>query len=217
VLTRAAKLNGNGHDPPSEIAADDDLDADAEPSGDACLARTEGQRLLLAVSGSLQQIGSSIGATKQAVALWRTGARTPEERWRRKLYAVHRIPLDAWDRVPNSAPAVEWFPDTEGREPSALEDCTRLLALLRSQLNRPDLLARERTQLGDAFARALAQKERLEKAREMTETRTIREHPEWKRLKRLIIEALLLYPEAARAVETAIMTVLGEEAPELVH
>jgi transcriptional regulator with XRE-family HTH domain len=181
----------------------------------ASVARSEGHRLLMGVTGSLQQIADAIGASKQAIAWWRTGARIPEERWRIKLQARYSIPPEAWDRVPGDAPApVEWFPVT-GREPSALEDCTRLLALLRSQLNRADLLGRERVQLGDAFARALAQKERLEKAREMLEARTVREHPEWRRLKRLIIDALLPHPAASKAVEEAILRVLGDEAAEI--
>jgi hypothetical protein len=73
------------------------------------------------------------------------------------------------------------------------------------------LLGRERVQLGDAFARALTQKERLERAREMLEARTIKEHPEWQRLKRLVIAALLPFPQASKAVEAAILRVLGEE------
>lgn len=180
----------------------------AEP--EAKPVRTEGQRLLQLVTGSLQTIGESIGATKQAVALWRDGARTPEEKWRRKLHALFDIPPDAWDRAPGEASSVD-TDDDDGRDISALEDVNRLIRLLREQLRRPGILARERVQLADAFARALAQKERLERAREMSEDRTIREHPKWQRLKATIIEALLPHPEAARAVEAAILRVLGEE------
>ena len=190
---------------------------DAVPELEAAsVARSEGHRMLMGVTGSLQQIADAIGASKQAVAWWRTGARIPEERWRVKLQARYSIPPDAWDRLPGDGPVarVEWFP-SEDLEPSALDDCNRLLKLLRAQLNRPDLLGRERVQLGDAFARALSQKERLEKAREMLEARTIREHPEWRRLKRLIIDALLPHPAASKAVEEAILRVLGDEAAEL--
>lgn len=173
--------------------------------------RTEGQRLLQLVTGSLQQIGESIGATKQAVALWRDGARVPEERWRRKLHAAFDIPPDAWGRVPGEAePEPEPEPD-DGREPSALDDVARLLKILREQLRKPTLLARERAQLADAFARALAQKERLERAREMLEDRVIRDHPKWQRLKAVIIEALIPHPLAARDVEAAIARVLADE------
>lgn len=197
------------------VAKDADSDAELEREA-ARIARSEGQRLLMAVPGSLQQIGDAIGATKQAVALWKTGSRIPEERWRLKLQARYEIPLESWDRAPGTSGErkVEWFP-TDGTEPNALDDCNRLLALLRSQLNRDNLIGRERIQLGDAFSRALAQKERLERAREMLETRTIRDHAEWKRLKRVIIAALLPFPEASKAVEAAILDVLGDDAAEL--
>jgi hypothetical protein len=197
----------------------DDTSTPLEPDVDkrpAKKVRSEGQRLLMLVPGSLQQIGDSIGATKQAVALWRDGARVPEEKWRRKLHALYDILPDAWGYGPGEAPVDE--PDEPPaepqleREPTALEDVSRLLSLLRTQLNRPNLLARERAQLGDAFARALTQKERLERAREMLEDRVIREHPQWQRLKNEIIAALIPHPEAARDVEAAIARVLAADA-----
>jgi hypothetical protein len=46
----------------------------------------------------------------------------------------------------------------------------------------------------------------------MVEPRTIKEHVEWRRLKRLIIDALLPHPAASKAVEAAILRVLGEDA-----
>src|SRR4051812_20128972 len=65
--------------------------------------RTDGQRLLASVRGSTQLIGDSIGATKQAVSLWRTGARVPDEMLRRKLHTEFRIPPTAWDVAPQSS------------------------------------------------------------------------------------------------------------------
>jgi transcriptional regulator with XRE-family HTH domain len=176
----------------------------------------------------MQQIATAIGVTKAAATSWRSGTRIPEASHRRRLCARYAIPAESWDRVTGNAPPVPpptptsepagatapaWFPDA-GEAASPLDDCNRLLALLRSQLNRPDLIGRERVQLGDAFSRALAQKERLERARETLEARTIREHPEWKRMKRLLIKALIPYPEAAQAVEAAILSVLGADAAE---
>jgi transcriptional regulator with XRE-family HTH domain len=195
----------------------------------ARIARTHGQELLLAVPDTMQQIATAIGVTKAAATSWRSGTRIPEASHRRRLCARYAIPAESWDRATVGAPplppppptppsssepaAAAWFPDA-GDAASPLDDCNRLLALLRSQLNRTDLIGRERVQLGDAFSRALAQKERLERARETLEARTIREHPEWRRMKQLIIKALLPHPEAAQAVEAAILSVLGAESAE---
>lgn len=99
----------------------------------------------------------------------------------------------------------------EGEPPTALEDYNRLLRALRHQLDRPGLVARERVQVADAFSRALAHKERLERGRDLVEPRVIKDHPKWKELKAAIITALLDFPEAARAVEAAVTRVLGAE------
>jgi transcriptional regulator with XRE-family HTH domain len=215
--TKAVVAGDRVEPPPAPLDA---VELEPEPEREpARIARSEGQELLLAVPDSLQQVSDAIGITRAAVSLWRNGARVPEETHRRKLYARYSIPPASWDRVPgdmppsSSEPAAAWFPDA-GDAASPLDDCNRLLALLRSQLNRTDLIGRERVQLGDAFSRALAQKERLERARETLEARTIREHPEWRRMKRLMIKALIPYPEAAQAVEAAILAVLGDETAE---
>ena len=94
---------------------------------------------------------------------------------------------------------------------SVLDDYDALLSQLRKQLSRQNLPSRERIQISDAFSRALAHKERLERSREMIEARTIKDHPKWKELKAAIIGALLEHPAAARDVEVAITRVLGEE------
>ncbi len=181
--------------------------------------RTEGQRLLLAVPGSLELIGDSIGATKQAVALWRSGARAPGPQWRRAMHERFGIPPEAWGRTPlpdgwtPSAPTRFTAPLADDAEPTPLDDVRRLLRSLREQLEQPNLLARERAQLSDAFAKALAQRERLEQARAMSEQRTVAEHPGWKRLRDVIIAALEQHPEAMRAVGAAIQRELGDEQP----
>jgi hypothetical protein len=199
----------------AELDADDADELDAEAAA-APTIRTEGQRLLLAVPGTLELIGDSIGATRQAVLLWRQGARLPGPQWRRSIHERFGIPPEAWGRTP-LAPGETLQPlrfddgPGDGPEPSALDDVARLLRLLRRQLDQPGLLARERAQYADAFARALAQKERIERERAMLEDRTIREHPKWKRLRTAIIDALIPHPEAARDVEAAIARVLGQE------
>lgn len=207
-----ARVDAENIPSPAELS-----DAAAAPPS----IRTEGQRLLLAVPGSLELIGDSIGATKQAVSLWRAGHRAPGPQWRRAMHERLGIPPEAWARTPlpdgwtPSAPTRFTDPlDDAAPEPSPLDDVRRLLRSLREQLEQPNLLARERAQLSDAFAKALAQRERLEQARAMSEPRTIAEHPGWRRLRDAIIGALARHPDAMRDVGAAIQRELGNDERE---
>jgi transcriptional regulator with XRE-family HTH domain len=177
--------------------------------------RSEGQRLLQLVPGSLAQIGEACGTSKQAVKMWRDGVRTPEPRFRRALGDAYKIPPASWDRVPSSY-ATGDEEDDQGDdgapEPTVLEDSARRLKRLRRALADKSLLPREHIALDEAFSRALAMKAKFERDAAMLETRTIREHSEWKRLKRIIIEALIAHPAASKAVEEAITRVLGDDA-----
>lgn len=190
-------------------------------------SRSEGQRLLRERPETHAAIGAAIGATKQAVCNWRNGDRVPDEKWRRKLYAAFDIPADAWGRLlavdgierkpkrvddeESDGDESEQESEEQEQEPSIMDDCDRLLKSIRKQLARPDLLAREHLQLSESFSRALQMKHRLERERETSEDRTIREHPKWRALKSAIIAALVPHPEAARAVEEAINRIIAEE------
>jgi len=198
---------------------DDELDDDGPaPAPEPLRApakpiRSEGQRMLLEIPGSLSQIGKAVGATKQSIAQWRDGLYVPDDRYRRALASHFGIPFGAWGaEEPDDDTDDDTDDDDEPDAGSAMRDYDRLIKLLRKQL-RPTakLTPRERAQLTDAFSRALAQKTRLERDREMLEDRTIREHPKWQRLKSAIIEALLPFPAAARAVEVVVLRLLGEE------
>lgn len=174
--------------------------------------------MLLEVPGSLAQIGKAVGATKQSIAQWRDGLYVPDDRYRRALASHFGIPFSAWGagEPEGDEPDDELELDTADDEDldgtaSALRDYERLIKLLRTQLGKGKLTPRERAQLTDAFSRALTQKTKLERDREMLEDRTIREHPKWQRLKKAIIEALLPHPAAARDVEAVVQRLLGEE------
>lgn len=170
--------------------------------------------MLREIPGSLATIGKAVGATKQSIAQWRDGVYVPDDRYRRALASHYGIPFSAWgvDEPPDEPEEEEEADDeVEGAEHSAMRDYERLIRLLRTQLKSVKLTPRERAQLTDAFSRALAQKTRLERDREMLEDRTIRDHPKWQRLKQAIITALLPHPAAARDVEAVITRLLGEE------
>jgi transcriptional regulator with XRE-family HTH domain len=219
---RASTSRASSAEPDLEADELDDEELDDEPApapeplrAPAKPIRSEGQRMLLDVPGSLSQIGKAVGASKQSIAQWRDGLYVPDDRYRRALASHFGIPFSAWGAAEEPEPELELDDDTDDEElegtASALRDYERLIKLLRTQLKNGKLTPRERAQLTDAFSRALTQKTRLERDREMLEDRTIRDHPKWQRLKKAIIEALLPHPAAARDVEAAVQRILGED------
>lgn len=95
-------------------------------------------------------------------------------------------------------------PPPPARSTSTLESCLNVLDDIRGARADVQLLPSERIKLADAEARILTLRARLERAAELTEDRVVREHPEWQRLKRLILKALMPHPAALKDVTGAI-------------
>lgn len=200
-----------------------------EPELDAPVYRTEGQRLLCALTTSPSMIAREIGVVKGAVSNWRAGSFIPNDKQRRRLEELFGVPFASWERLPQGAlpPVAEDEPepraptppaaleplDTEplGPEPTVLEDCFRQLRWLRKQMERPDILQRERLALNDAFRKALKDKSRYELDAEMSENRMVRNHPAWQRFKPRLLAVLKRHPAAAREVADLLTELLGEE------
>jgi transcriptional regulator with XRE-family HTH domain len=189
----------------------DDDDEQVRP-----LRPSEAQRMFAALPGSLATIGKPLGATKQSVDQWRKGACVPEDRFRRAIASHYGIPFNAWGLDEPDEQADDDTDDDELGELTAdpLDEYRRLIKIVRKQLARGALTARERAQLTDSYTRTLGQMSRLEREREMLEARTIRDHAKWKVLKNAIITALLPHPAAARDVEAAITRVLSDESDD---
>ena len=119
------------------------------------------------------------------------------------LSVVPPPPLAPPTAEPPSAGDAPTF-DPSAPTPSTLDDCLALLAVLRRDRNRADLLPSERVKLSDSEARILALRGRLEAAAELSERRYVAGHPAWGRVKRAILVALEDHPEAAKAVAAAI-------------
>lgn len=177
----------------------------------ATVIRSEGQRLLLDIPGTLLAIARQLGSNApQTVLNWREGTTRPGERMRAQLYAVFGIPPDAWTRKPTGGvrPVGQVTPGAAGAPggppPSTLDDVLLLLDLARFDVAQPNLVAAERSRLLLATSRLLAQREQLERAAELAEDRYVREHPAWHRLRAAIVRALVPYPAAAKAVLDAL-------------
>jgi hypothetical protein len=174
----------------------------------AQLVRSEGQRLLRLVPGSLSEIAAAVRCqSKQSVLDWRNGRQVPGSRMRGALWAAYGIPAPSWDRMHgSSSPTVPSPPiRASGVAPSTLQDCLALLEVIRTARNQADLLPAERVKLADTEARILALRHRLEKEASMLEDAIVREHPAWQRLRRVLGKVLAAHPAAAKAVGDALL------------
>lgn len=176
--------------------------------------RSEGQRMLLHVTGSLAAIANEIGArSPQSVLDWRNGKRMPAIEARAAMQAAFGIPIEAWNRLPHTMDAAggedasaasPMMSDSNAPLPSTLDSCLRLLATIQRDSMTAGLLPAERVKLVDAEARILKLRADLEQRSELSEDRYVRDHPAWLRCKKIIAQALLPFPEAARAVADAL-------------
>lgn len=188
--------------------------------------RSEGQRLLCNVPGSLSAVANIVGTVKQSVGYWRTGEVTPNTKQRTKLEQHYGIAPLAWDQLPaTSRPPIE--PDDEdddqGEDDAVddeleeegdwdpIADQNALIRSIRKQLGRKDMLPRERMQQQDMLSKAVVRKSKLLRERELLEDRVIREHPKWLKLQNALLGALLKHPEARRDLEDVFHRLLEEE------
>lgn len=188
--------------------------------------RTEGQRLLLTVPGTLLGIAHEIAphVSAQNVLDWRNNGVRPRARQRALIFARYGIPVETWDQRPRLSepidppanefnrvqlapappPPAEPLPEPVIESTTALEDCMRLLAIIRRDRALPGIIPTERAKLVDAEAKLLKLRAELEGRAELSEDRYVREHPAWLRARSVISNTLKQYPEAARAVAEAL-------------
>lgn len=175
-------------------------------------ASTEGQRLLLAVPDSLSVVAGKVGCSKALAGYWRQGAKVPSPTMRAKLEAAYGIAPAAWELAPGAAPPEAAGPAAGDEEEPELEavgtDTLALtnaqLAEIRRALRNKGLSEAARSKKEDTYAKLLALKARLEREQELVEDRIVREHPMWRRIRERIVEAVRPYPDAAKAIVSAL-------------
>lgn len=80
----------------------------------------------------------------------------------------------------------------------------QLLRSLRAARNNPEILPNDRVKLATAETRAFTILEKMDKDNAMSEDRIIKNHPKWLKMRKTIGEALTPFPDAAKAVITAL-------------
>jgi transcriptional regulator with XRE-family HTH domain len=194
--------------------------------------QNEGQRLLVLSGLSLHNLAKACEVTSAAVVKWRKGTGLPRPMQRAKLFELYEIPIDSWLQPPNSqsdaivynasgatpeidrpdrerytgkeAVEIPPYPDAPHEDATTLEHMKHLLACIRHDKEHLKLTQAATSKLRADEQRALTLIARLEAQAEMQEDRFVRSHPEWKRLRDIILRALKPYPDASRAVLEAI-------------
>jgi hypothetical protein len=197
---------------------------------------TEGQRLLQATAADRGLTYAAIAADTEASSpvqpmSWLRGETRPNAAARARLFGAFGIPPRAWDVPPGAAfeeppppqlhaapqppTAAPPAPRERGPRPTTLEACLSVIDTLEDAAAMPNLIASERIKLAESLGRMLALRARLETQAERAEDRIVREHPEWQRLKRVIVRTLAAHPAALKDLTTA-LGALGEalDAPE---
>lgn len=165
--------------------------------------RTEGQRLLRAVGSSLSAIAKATGASKSTAGDWKSGNKIPSPALRAKLMDAYSIPVESWDQSPSGdpvAPKPASKATTKAEPATTLEEVMVLIEQARTQLARTNLVSSERVKLTDSVTRLLSLKHRLERDRDAMEDAIVRRHPLWQRIRTVLVETLVAFPDAAKAV-----------------
>jgi hypothetical protein len=154
-------------------------------------------------------ISGKLIASRNAINDWLHGAKRPARTMRARIRVIYGIPDDCWMRVPfTEDPPTPTQPDMppqrppidRASQPSTLDDCLDMLAALREQRRRSDLISSDRVKLADTEAKVLALRAKLELQVELQEDRLVRTHPAWLKMKRDLLRALKPYPDALEAV-----------------
>jgi transcriptional regulator with XRE-family HTH domain len=195
--------------------------AASEPADAADTAvRSEGQRLLRLVPGSLREIAARVNVkSRQTVLDWRDGRKVPGPGMRAALADAYGIPVPAWSQLPSRPSSSQASGTPAPRSPTppvatapvrTLEHCLALIADVQKERKVDGLVPAERIKLADAEGRLLSLRHRLEKEHDLLESRIVNEHPSWVRLRRTLVAALAKHPAAARDVMAAIEQLEGE-------
>jgi transcriptional regulator with XRE-family HTH domain len=167
--------------------------------------KTEGQRRLLQIIETEQNLAREIGCNPSAIGHWKRGRRTPNENQRHKIELLFGIPRRAWDIEPGAAiPSVESTPGKILDDLDTLEITKQQITAIREELESKSLTDAARAKLRDTLAKLLPLRARIERDQEMLEDRVVREHPAWLKLQQAILGALEKHPEALQDVLEAL-------------
>ena len=181
-----------------------------KPPPQAERPRSKGAVLLSRTGLTASEIAVELDVGETIVKYWRLGEKVPPLDKRRSLSKAYAIPVEAWDE-PASLAAVSPMPIMGDKVTEA--DIDRAAVQLFGVALYLTEKVRSCESVGDMAKVAAGANAYLEKSARMagisldvSEAKLLRT-PAWRRVHRAIFEALRPFPEAARAVGEAILTI----------
>lgn len=117
------------------------------------------------------------------------------------------------DEQPDASSA-SYTPVVMPKNASSLAHVDTMIEAVVQRMNDPRISTREHAAILDQWRKLMSMRIQAEARAALMEDATVRHHPKWRKLRDLIIDALLPYPDAARAVESAIQRAIGDESAD---
>lgn len=158
--------------------------------------RTHGSRALARLSKTQQQIGLHLDVSREIVAKWLSGERSPGLPNRKLIQETYGITIESWDQeiehLSEPKPSGDLWGDS-----SALSRVDRLERIVDAQLQSVETDAEmtplERSKVSAELARTLNAIRRL-KGEEVSEIKVLK-HPKWQAIRDAVLEELQDDPE----------------------
>ena len=168
---------------------------------------------LLARSGATEEtIAAQVGVTRQAVHLWLHSQSKPTDAKRGIIARVWSVPAASWDEEIPNAPLLSSSPSgaDESRETFSFfgvaDELKRTAQDLLRSMRDQGATPAERSKVGKDVANILNTLAKTD--RDLA--RRVFASPQWSQLEKKLAEVLARYPDAARAVEIAVETMIAE-------
>lgn len=145
-----------------------------------------------------------IGVARQQVHAWRHGQKSPSPASRAVMERELGIPAHAWDRAPvdrpGTAPRAQAAPPDPERPQTTREKAIRQIADLQAELDGDGVMLGDRIKIRAEITRLLSLVAGIDRDEARSEEHAVGKHPQWRRIRAVILDELRAVPDAARRI-----------------
>lgn len=156
--------------------------------------------MLVAHALTQSEVAARLGVARQQVHAWRHGRKTPGPASRAAMERELGIPAHAWDRAPVDRPASAPRPPPESRPQTTREKAIRQIADLQAELDGDGVMLGDRIKIRGEITRLLALVAGIDRDEARSEEHAVAKHPQWRRIRALLLDELRVVPDVARRV-----------------